>query len=330
VKLYYGTTSASPRPIAFLATVCPSEMSAVVLESTPTRLVVSFGYRLTGTTVCAFDKTTGRARFESRAFFWRQKPVDVPLSEITSIGVAVRQTPGPIGTRTRTPQVQLRSGKSITLPTTAKLDVIRSVMAQMRQFLGLPEPTADETQIIGGRAFGWLYRIAGWFIVVVAVLIGAVQLLDLFVLPECDSKRARDTLQKIFTDRKIELRQLTDIKSLSSTSSEKSCQARAETPEEQALIFYGITWSGWTQEVRISHSLPACDAPRVREAVRNIFTERKVELSEMTDIKTVSESSAAINCQALVSTPTETATIDYEITWTGKTTQVLIKRVTNQ
>ena len=76
-----------------------------------------------------------------------------------------------------------------------------------------------------------------------------------------------------------------------------------------------------------SPDLPGCSADATTAAVRNIFKEKNVELSSLTDMKTVTDTSSEKTCQARIETPTERATISYRVSWQGREAQILITKV---
>src|ERR1043166_8351483 len=84
-----------------------------VLENTPDRLVVKTGVRPFHTTTATFDKSTGKARFERTVFFWKRKPIEVPLDDIASITVVSQSMTGAQGMQlsSNNPLVQLKSGQ---------------------------------------------------------------------------------------------------------------------------------------------------------------------------------------------------------------------------
>ena len=74
----------------------------------------------------------------------------------------------------------------------------------------------------------------------------------MFTLPTCSSNTASDTLKSIFKSKDVEVTSISDFKSVTDTSSEKTCQAHVETPAELADIDYRIYWEGWTTKVMIT------------------------------------------------------------------------------
>jgi hypothetical protein len=53
-----------------------------ILEKTQTRLSIA-----SGSTTLTLDKSSGTITLERKVMFWRQKPVEKPLSEIVSVSV---------------------------------------------------------------------------------------------------------------------------------------------------------------------------------------------------------------------------------------------------
>lgn len=89
---------------------------------------------------------------------------------------------------------------------------------------------------------------------VIAMVRGGTQLYDAFVphLPSCTSDVANTTLRDIYKKKNVELASLTDMKTLTDTSSEKTCQAEATTASEAATIFYSISWQGRAALIKIT------------------------------------------------------------------------------
>jgi hypothetical protein len=77
-------------------------------------------------------------------------------------------------------------------------------------------------------------------------------------------------------------------------------------------------------------TLPACDARRSTDTVRNIFKDRKVELTRLFDITTLTSTKEERTCVAQVDTPTEQVTINYRVFWKGWSVLVQITTVNNR
>ena len=74
-------------------------------------------------------------------------------------------------------------------------------------------------------------------------------------------------------------------------------------------------------------SLPGCSADTATGLVRKIFKDKDVELTSLTNVKTITDTSAQKTCQADVTTAKETAVVSYQISWQGKDVRVLITHV---
>lgn len=94
----------------------------------------------------------------------------------------------------------------------------------------------------------WLTAIAGFII----AALGLVKLSENFMLPSCASTRSSDTLRSIFKSKDVDVTSITDQKTITDTSSEKTCQAHVKTTNEEANIDYKIYWSGWSAQVMIT------------------------------------------------------------------------------
>jgi hypothetical protein len=110
-------------------------------------------------------------------------------------------------------------------------------------------PPAAAPKTFWQRASRWIMGVAGG----VLILSGAIKFAGVFFpsLPACDSDTATAVLRNIFKEKNVELTSLTGITTVSSTSSEKTCQGQAETPREHATINYRVYWEGSDVMVRI-------------------------------------------------------------------------------
>ena len=105
-----------------------------ILQSTPQRLIVQCGSRLNQTTL-TLDKNDRRACVERVTFFWRRRPLELPLTAIED--VAVRSTMDPAsGAETHQPVVRTHTGQIIALPIAEKAEA-EDTARHVRSFLGL-------------------------------------------------------------------------------------------------------------------------------------------------------------------------------------------------
>jgi hypothetical protein len=111
-----------------------------------------------------------------------------------------------------------------------------------------PNPDAQNSDAIVKAQPKWVRWVTGIAGVIVGIG-GVVQLVNAFTLPDCDAERTIDTLKSMYKDNKVDVTKLSDFKSLTSARSEKTCEARAETPVDNATISYRIFWDGWTAKV---------------------------------------------------------------------------------
>ncbi len=97
----------------------------------------------------------------------------------------------------------------------------------------------------------WLSAVIG----LVFVIIGLSRLYNVFYpsLPGCDADTTTGVVRKIFKDKNVELTSLTNFKTITDTSSQKTCQADAMTAKETAVISYQVTWQGSDVRVLITH-----------------------------------------------------------------------------
>lgn len=97
----------------------------------------------------------------------------------------------------------------------------------------------------------WVSAIVG----VVFLFIGLLRLYHVFYpsLPGCDAATTTGLIRKIFKDKNVELTSLTNFKTLTDTSAQKTCQADVETAKETAVILYRISREGRDVQVLITH-----------------------------------------------------------------------------
>jgi hypothetical protein len=111
-----------------------------------------------------------------------------------------------------------------------------------------PQASAPAAPTLKQRLTKWLPIAAG----LVAALIGAVKLIETFSLPSCESSRSLGAIKTIFKDKDLPEPTLTDAKSLTSTSSEKTCATAYEIPNEKGTLDYRVFWDGWDAKVMIT------------------------------------------------------------------------------
>ena len=73
--------------------------------------------------------------------------------------------------------------------------------------------------------------------------------------------------------------------------------------------------------------MPSCSASETGGVIRNIFTQKNITLTKLSDMTQVNETSAERNCSAHIETNDETATIFYRITLENNEFKVLITKV---
>jgi hypothetical protein len=104
-----------------------------IVEHTPQRLVVRLGTIFPHSAICVFDKTTGRAQFARKLFFFPRKLIDIPLRDVADFEVVEVGPP----LNSFDPRVTLASGKRFYLSAAATRDETRAVARAVRGFLGL-------------------------------------------------------------------------------------------------------------------------------------------------------------------------------------------------
>ncbi len=73
--------------------------------------------------------------------------------------------------------------------------------------------------------------------------------------------------------------------------------------------------------------MPASVDTSVADVIRDIFKQKDITLTNLSDLKLDNETSSERNCLAHIETASETGTISYPITMQGKEFQVLIANV---
>jgi len=176
-------------------------------------------------------------------------------------------------------------------------------------------------------------KLGRWASIVFGIIIGIfgiVRLYQSFTLPSCDSSRMTDTLRSIYKKQNVEIKSFSDIKTVSSSSSEISCTAVMQVGDDRIPINYRTYWEGWSARVSSQASLPTCDSPTTDQTLRNIFKGRNVAINNISDFKTVTTSQDENVCTAQVDAPGELANITYRIFRKDGQTQVLITDVKSQ
>ncbi len=104
-----------------------------IVEHTPELLVVRLGATFPHNATCVFDKTTGRAKFVRKLFFFPRRMINVPLADIANFEVMDVGPPF----NSFEPRVTLRSGKRFFLSPAATKEETQAVARAVREFLGL-------------------------------------------------------------------------------------------------------------------------------------------------------------------------------------------------
>lgn len=117
-----------------------------------------------------------------------------------------------------------------------------------------PPPPHPATATPPPKPYATFQRVAYRIIGALAALTGLLQLFFYFFpdLPRCNSDAARTTIGDIFKDKKVELTALTNLRTLTHNTSEKTCQADFKTPTEAGTLSYRIYWKGKNAQVEIT------------------------------------------------------------------------------
>ena len=73
--------------------------------------------------------------------------------------------------------------------------------------------------------------------------------------------------------------------------------------------------------------LPSCASDAAKTGVGSIFKQKNVELTGLTNQKTLTDTRSEETCQADFMTPAEAGTLAYRIYWQGKDPQIIITKV---
>jgi hypothetical protein len=98
-------------------------------------------------------------------------------------------------------------------------------------------------------------KLTQWFVSIALVIAGGLGIMrgfQQFTLPSCTSDRTSTTLTDIFKSKNVEVTTISDMKSVTDTYSEKTCEAHVKTPTEDANIAYRIYWDGWSASIMIT------------------------------------------------------------------------------
>jgi hypothetical protein len=109
-----------------------------------------------------------------------------------------------------------------------------------------PEPPKTLWQ----KASPWTIGVCG----VIAAVGGLVQIYKAFSphLPSCTADSTSTAVHDIFKGKNVQLDVFNDVKTLTDTSSEKTCQAHIETPIEIGTISYRLYWDDKQAKVIIT------------------------------------------------------------------------------
>jgi hypothetical protein len=116
---------------------------------------------------------------------------------------------------------------------------------------------ATPAAVPAAKPQGKFYRIAWGVAGVIFLILGVTQLYGVvksyFVLPDCDSQQAKDTLSGIFKEHKFEPVRYESIKTVSSDKNQVVCNAVLPLPDGANLIAdYSFFWEGSTAKIKYS------------------------------------------------------------------------------
>src|SRR5262245_9977511 len=116
-----------------------------------------------------------------------------------------------------------------------------------------PPPPAEPSGAVTSRLDSghWIAAAAS---LLVLLIVAGILVWNRFTLPDCNAESIQTTLNAIFEEKKVALAQLSDVKAVAATRSERTCAAQAEIPGGMLNIDYRIDWSGWRERVTITRA----------------------------------------------------------------------------
>lgn len=102
-----------------------------IVESTSRRLVLA-----SGSTRLTLDKDAGKAILQRKFLFWDKKPIEMPLSDVSSVAVD-KVVDRASGVEIFHAMLVTRAGAAWAFPAEDKADADKNIVA-LREFLALP------------------------------------------------------------------------------------------------------------------------------------------------------------------------------------------------
>jgi len=125
-------------------------------------------------------------------------------------------------------------------------------------------PRSTSASSSPGTSYRLTFRIIGIPVLAVAAVLIYRGVRDRFVLPECDSGRAKDTLAEVFKQLKIEPLRYEPIKTISSGKSEVVCNALLPLADGAAVnVDYSFFWQGDKANMKYSISRREAKSSRI-------------------------------------------------------------------
>jgi hypothetical protein len=114
------------------------------------------------------------------------------------------------------------------------------------------------------------FRLAGLAIAAAATVFIYRGVRAHFVLPECDSQTAKQTLAQVLKELKLEPVRYAPIKTISSTKDKVVCNAAMPLPDGATVVAdFTFSWQGGKPNMRYSiHRAPAQSSSRAEPAAR--------------------------------------------------------------
>lgn len=209
-----------------------------VIENSADKFIAEVRTWIISSTRYMLDRTTRRARFERKAFGISYKPVDVAFDDIARLDMVTMRSRGQ---RTHSIVLRLKSGKRHWMSGDAA-DNTAGLARQLREFVGLPEPTAGEAAQAVSKPMRWMMRglqIAG---AIVAGLIILGKFTSSGKLPDCDAKEATDAVKEIYEERAKKPVALSGVKTVAKSDDQRRCIVTIAINGDTATTGYRVYW----------------------------------------------------------------------------------------
>jgi hypothetical protein len=190
-----------------------------VIENAADTFIAEVRTWIISSTRYTLDKATRRARFERKAFGISYNPVDVAFNDIAGLDMVTMRSRGQ---RTHSIVLRLKSGKRHWMSGDGA-DNTADLAHQMRQFIRLAEPTADEAAQAVSKPVRWMMRGVQIAAVVVVGLVILGKFANSAKLPECDAKEATGVVKQLYEEHAKKPVALSGVKTVAKSDDQRRC-----------------------------------------------------------------------------------------------------------